>query len=116
MACIVCVDTDCGIDIEDLQESAEVATVTKLQRWTATEAALKSAGLGLRATGQVELGASLGVAIVGNERFELQRLPAMPGIIGHFAARQALAPAVECVELDDAGLSALLERSFGLTA
>ncbi|MBK7902095.1 MAG: hypothetical protein IPJ97_03430 [Proteobacteria bacterium] len=45
VACIVCADADCGIDIEDRTEAEEGATVAKLQRWTATEAALKAAGL-----------------------------------------------------------------------
>ncbi len=114
VACVVCAGTDCGIDIEELQESADVATVTKLQRWTATEAALKAAGLGLRETGLVELAASRGFAVVGNERYQLQELNDFPGIVGHIAARKALTPIVECLELDDVRLSALLERSFGL--
>ncbi len=116
MACIVCADTDCGIDIEDRPESAESATVAKLQRWTATEAALKAAGLGLRATGEVVLADSLGHAIVRGQRYELQSLDDMPGVIGHIAARQKLTPIIASVELDDARTSALLERSFGLAA
>jgi phosphopantetheinyl transferase len=115
VACVVCADTDCGIDIEDWQESAEAATVTKLQRWTAIEAALKAAGLGLRAASEVALADSLGQALIRSERYELQALEDLPGIIGHFAAKRRLTPVVECVELDDARLSALLERSFGLT-
>ena len=39
-----------------------------------------------------------------------------PGIVGHVAGRKALTPVVECVELDDARLSVLLKRSFGLAA
>ncbi len=116
VACGVCADKDCGIDIEDVQELADVETVTKLLRWTATEAALKAAGLGLRAAAQVELAVSLESAVVGKERYEVQELHGVPGVIGHVAARNALAPIVECVELDDARLSALLERSFGLAA
>ncbi len=114
MACIVCADTDCGIDIEDLQESANAETAVKLQRWTATEAALKAAGLGLRAAAQVVLGSSLEFAVVGSERYELQVLQGVPGVIGHVAARKRLTPVVEAVELDDSRLSASLERSFGL--
>ncbi len=116
VACVVCADTDCGIDIEDLQEPVESAKAAKLQRWTATEAALKAAGLGLRAAGQVQLEASLGAAVVGNERFELQRLDAFPGTVCHVAAGRTLRLIVERVELDDARWSALLERSFGLAA
>jgi hypothetical protein len=114
VTCIVCADTDCGIDIEDRPETAESATVAKLQRWTATEAALKAAGLGLRATGEVALADRLGHAIVRSQRYELQSLDDMPGVIGHIAARKKLAPIIASLELDDDRTSALLERSLGL--
>ncbi len=116
VACVVCAEADCGIDIEDLQEPVESAKATKLQRWTATEAALKAAGLGLRAAGQVELATSLGAAVVGIERFELQQVDAVPGTICHVAARTALRLIVERVELDDGRWSGSLERSLGLAA
>ncbi len=116
VTCIVCADTDCGIDIEDRLDSAGSATVAKLQRWTATEAALKAAGLGLRATGEVALADLLGHAMVRRQRYELQPLDDMPGLIGHVAARKKLTPIIASVELDDARTSALLERSFGLAA
>ena len=114
--CVVCAETDCGIDIEDRPDSAGCATVTKLQRWTATEAALKAAGLGLRATGEVVLADMLGHATVRRQRYELQSLDDMPGLIGHIAASKKLMPIIESVELDDVRTSALLERSLGLAA
>ena len=55
VVCIVCADTDCGIDIEDVPESANAEMATKLRRWTATEATLKAAGMGLRAAAQENL-------------------------------------------------------------
>jgi phosphopantetheinyl transferase len=116
VTCIVCADTDCGIDIEDRLDAADAMTVAKLQRWTATEAALKAAGLGLRATGEVALADLLGHAIVRSQRYELQSLDDMPGTIGHIAAGKKLTPILESLELDDARTSALLERSFGLAA
>jgi len=116
VTCIVCTDTDCGIDIEDRLDAADAMTVAKLQRWTATEAALKAAGLGLRATGEVALADLLRAAIVRSQRYELQSLDDMPGIIGHIAARKKLTPVIASMELDDARTSALLERSFGLAA
>ena len=116
VTCIVCADTDCGIDIEDRLDAADAMTVAKLQRWTATEATLKAAGLGLRATGEVVLADLLGHAIVRSQRYELQSLDDMPGIIGHIAAGKKLTPIIESLELDDARTSALLERSFGLAA
>ena len=116
VTCIVCADTDCGIDIEDRPDAAGPATVAKLQRWTATEAALKAAGLGLRAAGEVTLADSLRAAIVRSQRYELQALDDLPGVIGHIAAEKKLTPIIAPLELDDALTSALLERSCGLVA
>ena len=95
---------------------AESATVAKLPSWTATEAALKAAGLGLRATGEVGLADRLGHAIVRGQRYELQSLAYMPDVIGHIAAGKKLTPNIASLELDDARTSALLERSLGLAA
>ena len=50
----------------------------------------------------------------GRERYELQAVDVVPGVIGHVAARTQLTLIVEPLELDDARMSALLERSFGL--
>jgi hypothetical protein len=114
VTCIVCADTDCGIDIEDRLDAAGSATVAQLRRWTATEAALKAAGLGLHAAGEVALADSLGHAIVRGRRYELQALDDLPGVIGHIAAEKRLRPSIVPLELDDALTSALLERSLGL--
>ena len=114
VACIVCAETDSGIDIEDLQETVKAAAVTKLQRWTATEATLKAAGLGLRAASEVVLADSLAHALIGCERYELQAVDVVPGVVGHVAAKTQLTLSIEPLELDDARMSALLERSFGL--
>ena len=114
VTCMVCADTDCGIDIEARLDAADSAMVAKLRRWTATEAALKAAGLGLRAAGEVALADSLRAAIVHDQQYELQALDDLPGVTGHFAAKKKLTPSIAPLELDDAWMSALLERSFGL--
>jgi hypothetical protein len=114
VACVVCADTDCGIDIEDLQEPVEAAAVAKLRRWTAIEAALKAAGLGLRAASEVALAGSIDQALIRSERYELQAVDVVPGVIGHVAAKTQLTTIIEPLELDDSGMSALLERSLGL--
>jgi hypothetical protein len=116
VTCIVCADTDCGIDIEDRLDSADSATVAKLRRWTATEAALKAAGLGLRAAGEVALADRLEHAVVRGLRYELRSLDEVPGVIGHLAARKKLTPLIAPVALDDARTSVLLERRLGLAA
>jgi hypothetical protein len=114
VACVVCAGTDCGIDIEDLQEPVAAAVVARLRRWTATEAALKAAGLGLRAASEVALAGSIDHALIRSESYELQAVEIVPGVIGHVAARTGVTPIVEPLELDDARMSALLERSFSL--
>jgi phosphopantetheinyl transferase len=116
VTCVVCAETGCGIDIEDRLDSADATNIAKLQRWTATESALKAAGLGLRAVGEVVLADSLGAAIVRKQRYELQLLADLPGVIGHLAAETKLTPIIQPLELDDALTSALLERSLGLPA
>lgn len=116
VTCMVCAGTDCGIDIEDRLDSAESAAVAKLRRWTATEAALKAAGLGLRATREVALAELLGHAVVQSQRYELQSLDDIPGVIGHIAAKAPLTLFSASLELDDTRTSALLERSLGLAA
>lgn len=116
VTCLVCADTACGIDIEDRPAAAGSATIGRLQRWTATEAALKAAGLGVRSAGEVVLGESLGHALVRNQRYVLQALDDLPGVTGHVAAGRKLVPIIESVALDDAWMSALVERSFGLAA
>jgi 4'-phosphopantetheinyl transferase EntD len=114
VSCVVCADVDCGIDVEDLPELVEAGTLIKLQRWTATEAALKAAGLGLRAASEVAFADSLRQALIRGERYAVQAVDLVPGVIAHVAARTQLTPIVVPLELDDARMSALLERSFGL--
>ncbi len=78
---------------------------------------MKAAGLGLRAAGEVELADLAGACdACGRQRYELQSLDDMPGLIGHIAASKKLTPIIASVELDDARTSALLERSLGLAA
>ena len=114
VACIVCAAVDCGIDIEDLPEPVEAAAAMSLRRWTATEAVLKAAGLGIRAANEVVLAHEMGQATIRDERYTLQAVDVAPGVIGHVAAKTELTAIVESVELDDGRISALLERSFRL--
>jgi hypothetical protein len=74
------------------------------------------AGLGLRAAGEVALADRLGHAVVRRQRYQLQWLDEVPGVICHIAARRKLTPIIAPVELDDALTSVLLERSLGLAA
>jgi hypothetical protein len=114
VACIVCAVSECGIDIEETGAYPDAATVLKLERWTATEAALKAAGQGLRAAREVVLGDSLDFAVLRDQQFVLQALDAVPGCIGHVASSAGLQFVVEEVDLAGPGISAVLQRSLGL--
>jgi hypothetical protein len=114
VACIASLHADPGLDLETLPLEAPADAVQRLRNWTATEAVLKAAGLGLREAARVSLAADLGAGAVGNGRYFLHPLE-LPGCVGHIAARVPLvpAPAVEC-ELTGAAVSAALERSLRL--
>ncbi len=112
---------DLGLDIEDCLQDHNAAEAQKLKRWTATEAVLKARGLGLRDLSEITLDASLAFGAVRAERYELQLLDAIPGVIGHVAApvSDAIAPepvewSIEELELGAAAFSAALERSLSL--
>jgi phosphopantetheinyl transferase len=81
-----------GVDVEDSTSagsgtSASVGIVSdsKLERWTAAEAALKTVGAGLRSLGQVELAAGLSAARVAGVAISLQPLALAPGCVAHLA-------------------------------
>jgi len=114
VACLTSLASACGLDIEEVDVQADSATLRKLERWTATEAGLKAAGQGLRAVHGVILGDALDVAFVRNQRFVLQALESVPGCVGHVASLAGLTFVVEAVDLAGPGMSAALERSFGL--
>jgi phosphopantetheinyl transferase len=114
VACIASLTSECGLDIEETGAHPAAAKVLQLERWTATEAALKAAGQGLRAAHEVVLGNTLDVAIVRDESFVLQALDAVPDCIGHVASPAGLTFVVETVDLAGPGISAALERSLGL--
>ena len=114
VACIASLHTDPGLDLETLPQEAPADAVQRLRNWTATEAVLKAAGLGLRDAARVSLAANLDAGAVGGGRYFLHPLE-LPGCVGHIAARVPLlpAPSVEC-DLAGEDLSAALERSLRL--
>jgi hypothetical protein len=57
--------------------------------------------------------AGLGLVLMAAAR--LKAADVVEGVIGHIAAKKQLTPLVEPLVLDDARMSALLERSLGLT-
>jgi phosphopantetheinyl transferase len=76
-----------GLDVEDgvgPPESRE-APLGRLERWTATEAALKAAGLGLRSAGLVLLAPDLATAQVGEVAVHLRSLSLREGVVARLA-------------------------------
>ena len=116
VACCVAADIECGLDLEDVPVGVDAAGRDRLQRWTATEALLKAAGRGVRDLREARLESALEAGTVADERFKLQPLKGLPGVIGHVASRGELGLTTVAVDLDGRELSAALERSLGLAA
>ncbi len=93
VACAASATVDCGLDIEalDAPQAHDGPEVRRLRRWTAIEAVLKSAGLGLRSAGSVALADDLRSAAVREQRFWLRELRLAPDVIAHVAAREPFA-------------------------
>jgi hypothetical protein len=76
-----------GLDVEDdagLPEGRE-PQLRRLERWTATEAALKAVGLGLRSAGRVVLASDLATARVGEVMVQLRSLSLREGVVARLA-------------------------------
>ncbi len=102
----LCADGEVGFDLEQLggQAGDLRASSLRLARWTATEAVLKAAGLGLRQAQQVELGESLHTGRVGGVSFHLSPVEISNDIVACLATvRPAGAVRVEAVEASALG-------------
>jgi phosphopantetheinyl transferase len=77
-----------GIDVEDAigTPQGRDLQLSRLERWTATEAALKAAGLGLRSAGQVVLAPGLATAQVGEVKVQLRSLSLREGVVACLAS------------------------------
>lgn len=111
VAAIVTQACEVGLDLESLGAAADPR---KLRHWTATEATLKAAGLGLRAVAEVQFATTGEEAVVRGRRYRVMPVQLAPDVIASVAAERVLR--LECSEtsLDAAGLSATVERSLGL--
>lgn len=76
-----------GLDVEDLVEPPEGREPQpgRLERWTATEAALKAVGLGLRSAGRIVLAPDLATAQVGDITVHLRSLALREGVVARLA-------------------------------
>ena len=101
VAAAVCESLAIGFDLEeaDAGPGSSHGVREKLQRWTATEAALKAAGRGLREARAVELDALLATATLAGARYWLSPVAIATGVVAHLAAPAAV-ESVEVVELD----------------
>ena len=101
VAAAVCESLEIGFDLEeaDAGPGSSHGVREKLQRWTATEAALKAAGRGLREARAVELDALLATATLAGARYWLSPVAIATGVVAHLAAPVAV-ESVEVVELD----------------
>jgi phosphopantetheinyl transferase len=76
-----------GLDVEDdtgVQERGGPKP-SRLERWTATEAALKAVGAGLRSAGRVEMAPDLATARVGAVTVQLRSLSLGAGVVARLA-------------------------------
>ena len=74
-----------GLDLEDAGAQAVRINAARLERWTATEAALKAVGAGLRAAGRVRLAVDLATAEVDGVGVHLRPLALGDGCVACLA-------------------------------
>lgn len=77
-----------GFDVEDLD--GPQADRARLERWTATEAALKAVGAGIRRSTGVELARDLATACIDGARLHLRPVDLGAGCVARIAAREPL--------------------------
>lgn len=78
-----------GLDVEDgvgRPLEGREPQLSRLERWIATEAALKAVGLGLRSAGRVVLAPDLATAQVGEDAVQLRSLSLREGLVAWLAA------------------------------
>jgi hypothetical protein len=94
VAVALCRDCDVGIDMEDLPTGIDPGSgaYRKLERWTAVEAVLKAAGMGLRHAGRVVLDAGAARARLDDREFFLRRIELVPGVVAHVATASQAGP------------------------
>jgi phosphopantetheinyl transferase len=96
IACAASRECDLGFDHEDYASQAPPA---RLGRWTAIEATLKAAGVGLPRARDVEVDPRLRFSRLDGTRYELMPLELAPGVVGCLAGR-ALPAVVEIEPLE----------------
>jgi phosphopantetheinyl transferase len=96
IACAASRECDLGFDHEDYAGEEPPARLT---HWTAVEATLKAAGVGIERANEVEVDPGLRSAQLDRTRYELMSLELAPGVIACLAGR-ALPAVVEIAPLE----------------
>ena len=103
---------DVGVDVERVLGAA--ADLDRLRRWTAIEATLKAAGLGLPRHGAVQLARDFANATLQGTRYALRPWAPAADATGHVASRGPIALEIDALDLAGAEVSAAVERALGL--
>jgi len=114
VCCALSREVDPGIDVETCADDADLALLTKLQRWTAIEATLKAAGQGVRHAQGVALDADLTGAGFAGAHYLLQPLTLRRGLVCTLALPAEQPVTVTAIDLAAPAFSAALERSLSL--
>lgn len=113
VACVVVDSGRVGIDIEPRSRIDARCDETSLRRWTATEAALKTADLGVRHHARVHLAPDLGTARIDDIACWLQEIHTIDDHLCHVASTTHLKePVTMKLHPDGPELSAAVERSL----
>jgi phosphopantetheinyl transferase len=117
VACAVIEHGTIGFDVETVPPATEAEVLAKLRQWTAVEAVLKAAGVGLRARNSVTLDLAAGWAQQSDVCYHVRELALATNCVSHVATTFPAVPVIEVVDLDGANaISATLERRLGLGA
>jgi len=87
VAAAFCADGEVGLDLEEAPagHDARGPVARSLARWTATEAALKSVGAGLRVAREVQLSEDRSIAMLAGEVIHLRPLELAEGCVACLA-------------------------------
>jgi phosphopantetheinyl transferase len=87
VAAAICEDGEVGLDLEEMPagNDARGAASFSLAKWTATEAALKSVGAGLRTAREIRLSEDRSFAMLAGAVIHLRPIEIAPGCVGCLA-------------------------------
>jgi phosphopantetheinyl transferase len=111
VAAVVTRQCNVGLDLETVSDALPARD---LRRWTATEATLKAAGLGLRSVADVALDVSGSSAFLHGRRYEVGVMTLAPDVVASVASEVPLQLQSFELRLDAMELSTTVECSLRL--